>query len=625
MPFKQGHLASRRSDLYSAVLGALVAVYIAVAGYWIVSDIQQQQVTDLRQATERLGNSIARSIAQSVELALGYGIPFDRLYGVLDYLDEVLQTNPELASVVIEDASETGRYALMNETDPVSGSFHEPFEISVWITQNGGRVGQVTVGLTGASGWSVALHQYLLLLAAALLGGLGTTAYIRILLTERWEIPRAHLMASLAANARGIFADFSRIGHESPVTNIYHLAERARAPVRSRAREVTYLAEELRSIDIDGSVTKNVDQALAEVDARYRFERPARFEQDLWWPGWLSLGLLLVGTMTLPLIGSFAADRVGFNLLASSAGALALSLEAIGGLLGLAAAVLWQQRGPPRVAVHLLAVLAAGIATAWTYELRDLTPFLLSRPLSAFAVWFTLFSVMQAPGRSLRAPWYCAFLVIAGMVLGPLLGSLVADGVGRRGAFLVSGILVVLVGIPLCFLTSPARRLRIRIGGLWRQGADVGAAAAATAGIVAFFGGAVIDRHDYALLASFLGMLGIGFALGLILRKPAVTPIMLVVSIGLIWLPYPINVLLFGSLFFLGLAMGLQISVGWRRATGPNGLAAALIGLLIGPLIALGAISLRIEATLWVSLLLAIPLLVSLLGRARSLRRGGAD
>lgn len=622
MRFKQGHLASRRSDLYAAAIGISVALYVAVAGFWIVSDIQRQQVDDLRQATERLGLSIGRSVAQSVELALGYGIPFERLYGVPEYLVDVMRTNPELASVVIEDATETHRYALEDLPDLVESAFYETFEISVWITQGGTRVGDVQIVLTGASSWRVSLHQYLLLLAAALLSGLGAMALIRILLTERWEIPRAHLMASLGANARGIFADFSRIHHESPVTNISLLAERARAPVRSRAREVAYLAEELRSIDIDGSVSKKVDDALVEVEARYRFERPTRLEQDLWWPGWLSLCLLLVGTMTLPLIGSFAADRVGFTLLASSAGALALSLEALGGLLGLAAAVLWQQRGPLRKAVHLLTILAAGFATAWTYDLRDLTPFLLARPLSAFAVWFTLFSVIQAPGRSRRAPWYCAFLILAGMVLGPLLGSLLADGIGRRGAFLTSGILVVLVGTPLCFLAAPSQRLRRRVGGLWRQGATIGAAAAAAAGIIAFFGGAVIDRHDYALLAVFLGFLGAGFALGLVLRRQRLTPLALLAAIALVWLPYPINALLFGALFFLGLSMGLQISVGWRRATGPTGLAAALLGLMAGPLIALGAISLGVKDPLWISVLLLLPLLVSLTSRRTSSRQG---
>lgn len=612
MPFKQGHLASRRSDLYAAVTGLLVALYIGLAGFWIVSDMQAHQARELKGATERLGNSIGRSVAQSVQLALDYGIPFDQLYAVPDYLAEVMRTNPELASVLIGDVSRTHIYTLEDEADPVEDAFYEPVQVSVWITQGGTRVGQVEIELTGENKWSVSLHQYILLLAAALLAGLGTTSYIRMLLIESWEIPRAHIMASLAANARGIFADFSRPRHESPVTRISLFAERARAPVRSRAREVSYLAEELRSIDIDGTITRNVDQALAEIKSRYRFERPTRLEQDLWWPGWLALGLILVGTMTLPLVGSFAADRVGFNFLASSVGAGALALEAVGGLLGLAAAQLWRQGGSVRKVLHLLAVLTAAGATALTYDLRDLTPFLIARPIAAFAVWFTVFSVIQAPGRSLRAPWYCAFLVMAGMVFGPLLGSLLADGIGRRGAFLTSGILIALVGTPLCFLVAPAQRLRVRVRGLWQQGAAIAAASAATAGIIAFYGGAVIDRHAYALLASFLGFLGAGFAIGLLARRPAAAPLSLIVAIGLVWLPFPINALLFAALFFLGLAMGLQISVGWRRATGPNGLAAALLGLLIGPLIALGAISLQVEDSLWISALLLLPLLVSL-------------
>ncbi len=622
---KQGHLASRRSDLYCAAVGVLTALLVALAGLWIIKEMQQEQAASLNDSTQRLGISVGRSVAQTVQLALGYGIPFDQLHGVSDYLAEVLQANPELAAIIIHDLEFAQRYELTSGSEAVDAAFHEPQRVTVWITHKGQQVGHVDLTLTGANTWEVSLHQFLLLMAATFLAGLATTIAIRILLAERWELPRAHLMASLSATARGTFADFSKLIHISPITQVADLAERARAPVRSRAREVFYLAEELRSIDIDGSLGGKVTNSVAEVEQRFRFERPACLELDRWWPGWLNLILLLVGTMTLPLIGGYAADRVGFNLLSGTAAAAALVLEALGGLLGLAAALLWKQAGAIRRLAHLIAMIAAAAATAWTFDLRDLTPFLLFRPVAAFAIWFTVFSVMQAPGRSLRGPWYCAGLLLVGLVLGPMLGSLLADGIGRRAAFLTSGVLVFVAGVPLSFFTYPAERARRGLAEIWRQGAMVAAGSTASAGIVAFYGGAVIDRHDYALLASFMGCIGIGFGLGLIVRRPPLAPWVLVLAIALIWLPIPINALLCGTLFFLGVALGLQISYGWRRPTGLSGLAAGLFGLGLGPAIAQAALYLGLGAPLWISALLAFPLLVSLFFRRtgrRSRRRG---
>ncbi len=629
---KQGHLASRRSDIYCALMGLLVALSVAIAGLWTIDRMQDEQVSSLMDSTKRLGISVGRSVAQTFELALYSGIPFDQIYGASDYLKEVLNANPELAAIRIVERSAAAAtppkdYSISRVIDSVDSGFYRPQTVEIPIVHKGQRAGTVELTLTGESTWGVTLHQYLLLAAATLLSGLGISMIARIVVAERLELPRAHLMASLSATARGNFADFSRLPGPSPVTQLSYLAERARAPVRIRAREVSYLAEELKSIDIDGSITRRVEQATQPVEECYRFDRPARLEFDHWWPGWLNLLLVLTGTMTLPLVSGFAADRVGFNLLASSAGAAALALEALGGLAGLLLALAWKQKSPLRRLIHLLAIVAAGLAISWTHYLRDLTPFLLVRPVAGFAIWFTVFSVIQAPGRSLRGPWYCGFLLLTALVVGPMTGSLVADIVGRRDAFYATGILVVLTGLPLCFVTYPAQRLYHGKRQVWRQAALVAAGVTACAGIVALYGGAVIDRHDYALLATFLGCIGVGIGVGLLLNRLTLVPFCLALAIAAIWLPYPINAVLCATLFFLGLAMGLQISQGWRRPTGLAGLTAGLFGLALGPAITLSALYLGLEAPAWITVLLLLPFLVSLIirsGGRRPSRRGEA-
>ncbi len=622
---QQGHLASRRSDLYGAAVGAVVALLVFLAGAWSISEMQRAQTPTLTDSTQRLGVSVGRSVAQTIQLALGYGIPFDQIYDVQGYLEEVMSANAELAAIRIQNLQGDIAYSRERTIETGDKDFYHPLEVTVWIIHQGQRVGHVGLTMSGEATWDVSLHQYLLLIALTLLAGLATLMAVRILLVERWELPRSHLMASLSATARGNFSDFSKLPDVSPVTQVSHLAERARAPVRDRAREVSYLAEELKSIDLDGSLGRRVDVAVEEVERSYRFDRPQRLEADLWWPGWLNLLLVLVGTMTLPLIGGFAADRVGFNLLASSAATAALALEAIGGLLGLLVAVAWKCRGPLRRIVHGLSIVLAAGAIGVTYELHDLTPFLALRPVAGFAVFFTVFSVIQAPGRSLRGPWYCGMLLLAGLVIGPALGSLLADGFGRRLAFLVTGVLVLLVGLPLSFFTHPARRLRGGVRRIWRQSAMAAAGITACSGLLGLYVGAVIDRHDYALLGSFFGYVGVGFVLGLLLRRPALAPPALILAIVSSWLPYPVDAVLCGTLLFLGLAIGLQIAPGWRYPTGLTGLTAGLSGLILGPAVVLLALYLELSTPVWITILLAFPIVTAFVAGRPLRRRAGAE
>ncbi|GAB5467238.1 MAG: hypothetical protein Kilf2KO_02680 [Rhodospirillales bacterium] len=616
---ERGHLASRRSDLQAALIGLLLAGLVAVAGWWVTLQIQRAQTDVLEIRTEVLGASVARAVGRTVERALDYGIPFDQLNGVTDYLEEVLEANPELARVEVRSRDGWHTFVVERQERHARGEDEAPIEYTTVIYKEDTRVGDVTLVAAGAVIASVQRHQLTLVLACALAAGLVGAAVMRVFLAEHWDLPRGHVMANLGAMARGVFAEASKIRRASPLGRLARSGQEAREPVHTLAREVAFLEDELRSIDIDGSLGTRVDKAVDGALQRYRFEQQARPGDDRWWAGWWNLLLLVAGTMTLPLIGGFAADRVGFGDDASAAAAAVLALEALGGLLGLVAA----RRLPLhrfRILLVLVPTLLASAATIAVAEVRDLLPFLALRFATGFCIWFVVASIVLTPGYSQRGPWYCALLLLFGLVLGPLMGVLLADGLGRRAAFVATGLALLLAGLTLALRQPNLRRLSRQERGSWPQALGFAASLSACSGLIAFDIGSVEDRHDYAAVAAAIGLLGSGLGLGLVLRHAIVAPLALVAATVVIWLPHSHDSLVAVMSGFLGLSIGAQITRGWRPGE-PAGLAAALSGLGLGPALAVGAIHLGLTTETWLTLLFLIPLGFTVWGRRAAVDR----
>lgn len=621
MPDRRGHLASRRSDLQVALVGLLLAILVGLAGLWTMERIEAAQRAPLRDATDRLSYAVARAVADTVQRGLEYGIPFDQLYGVAEYLDEVLSANPEIAAIWIRDPDGrvvygVGRKTRMAHYGPSAGS-----EVGVWVSVEQRRVVQVTLEAAGQEGAHVVRHQYALVLACALAACLGAAVIMRVRLVEIWDLPRAHLMASLQATARGVFADFSRIRHNSPVAQISHLAATARAPVRAAARDVAALGEELHSIDIDGSLGPQVDRVQKPLFRRYSFERPTRLDTHGSWSGWPNLVLVMAATLSIPLISGFAADRVGFGLLSAGAAGGALALEALGGLLGLLAARPLQGRRLVAPLVFLVLVLG-GVATIEVAELRDLTPFLALRFGAAFSLYLAIGTLLPAPARSLRMPWFCGLLAICALSLGPLLGSLLADALGRRNAFAAAGIVLLLVALPASLQrvgTPQAGRRRPH----WPSVASLAATTTCLTAVVPLYLGAVSERHDYSVFAAFFGLAGAAFGCGLVLARPLVAPALALLAAAAVWLPLADHVSMAIAITLLGLGLGTLAARRWRFATGTGGLCAGLAGGVLGPAVTVGALYSELSAQAWSSFLMTMAALAFLWSLLAG-RRGGA-
>jgi len=618
MRSNRGHLASRRSDLQAAAIGAMVALLVACAGYWTVHRIETQQTALLGDSTDRLGYSVARAVAATVERGLSYGIPFDQLYGVSEYLDEVLAANPEIAAIWIRDPDGLAVYGVERNRRKAAYGPGRHSEVGVWVTVDERRVVLVTLETAGTAAAHVVRHQYTLIIALSLAAGVLTGLLLRISLIELWDLPRSHLMASLNATARGVFADFSRIRRKSPISKIGRLAAEARAPVRATARDTAALRDELQAIDLDGSLTRQVTAAVGALFDRYRFERPARLESDSSWSGWANLLLVMVAAMSVPLVGGFAADRVGFNELASASAAAALGAEGLGALIGLLASRPIQarrSRGP----LVLLAVALAGGGTILVAGLHDLTPFIALRFATSLCLWFAVGALLPAPERSLRTPWLCGLLLLIAISLAPLSGDLLADGLGRRDAFLAIGLLVLLFGIPLSLQPTPTTG-RVRKSVPWLAFAGLASATAAVAGIVPFYLGAALERHDYALTAACFGVLGGGIALGLVLRWAPFAAVPMALAAASVWLPLADYASIGVAMILLGIGVGCLCTGPWRFAVSTVGLLSGLAGLVVGPALSMAAISVGLDEQVWMCLLLALPLLVALVTTAAERR-----
>ncbi len=621
-----GHLASRRSDLQCAAIGLLIAVLVGVAGSWIVHRIQDEQAAELRRSTEQLGHSVARAVGETVELALSYGIPFERLHGVPDYLAQVLDANPEIAEIEILDRWGARAYGLSRLDREATYGPATDVVAEEWIKSDGQHVGEVSLTVAGQYAAEVHRQQHLLVLVCALAAGLAAAGIVRIQLAEQWDLPRAHLMASLGATVRGVFADFSRIRQGSPVARISRMAVKAGTPVREKAKEVATLSEELTAIDIDGSLGAKVKALQGDLFERYHFDRPARLAEDRNWGGWAALLWVVCATMAIPLIGGFAADRVGFGLPSSVAAAAAFLAEALGGLLGLLAARL-VRAGRARRFLLLLGVVGAGATTIAVAEQRDLTPFLGLRVASAFCLWFVADQTLRVPGRHLRGPWTCTILLLFGMLLGPLIGGLLADGLGRRSAFEVVGVTLLLVGPPICFVRTLPESAGRHKPIAWRHAATLASVTAAASAVIALYIAAALDRHDYVFAATLVALFGAGIGIGIIVRQPRIGIVALLGAILVNWIDQDVALEIAAAMFLLGLSLGSATSRGWRRPARATGLAAALVGVGLGPLLATAALYLDMEPQEWVSLLLGLALLCQLLlleKRVRSRRKARA-
>lgn len=422
---------SRQSTLRAGALALLLALIVAAAAALMLATGARLDRSGIKASSDDVVASIGHSIGELVSRAVGLGIPLADLYAVDGYLDDVIRANPELDGIAITDIDGKVLFERQREPDlPFLSAVAVPIELDKEL------IGRIEIDASYTVARTVRMRMLAVAVATSILAGLLAAVWMRIYRLEMLDLPRARFVASSRSVGRGGFGDYSAPPEDSPLLPLGRSAARLIAPVRRQARNAASLAEEIRAVDVTNAFTGRVEAALKPL-AKYRFDHLRQPIRQVGWGGWLVLPVVALIEAARPLVGGFAADRIGTNRLADVAIGMALTGDAFGRLLGVAAAYF--------VAVHLprtatvLGLLIAAAGTAVTFTIHETVPFAGARIAVGFGLWLAVWSLLMRSGGIRRTPWIGALLLICAWGVGPILGGLVAEIFGRRNGFLLIG------------------------------------------------------------------------------------------------------------------------------------------------------------------------------------------
>ena len=575
-----------RGDRFAVVVGLVVGLAIALASAATLYLIERTHHDDLALTTERVTRSIGSAVADTVGRAVGFGIPLRDLYGVDAYLEDIIRRNPEVAAIAIADDSGNTLFKVPPEAPPGT-------PVSVQIPVGAVAVGLIVVTPSQRILDVVARTLAVTVLTASLFGALLAGILARAFAAERIDLRQGRLVASLRSLARGGFGDYTPVGGDSPLHPLGAAFARRLAPVRREARQALALADEIRAVDFDASLSPRVDEALAPIEGKIRFDATHPPSRRRTWKGWWAVPLLLVGASVHPLVPSFAFDRLDPGLLQSLEVSASVAAQFLGCALGLLAAL--ALAGRSAAATVGFGTLLAGAATAATAIIRDPTIFVALRFCAGLGLWAALWVVLLQPGFRPRRPWFWSLMVLAALA-GSGLGGLVAEALGRRDAFASAGVALVVLGLAIIALVERPRSVpRLRLG--LRPG-DLVAVATSFAIAMTWLElalGTGEVRYNYAELGLHFCLTGVAAAGVFVVRRhPAPALALLVAATGpALGALVPDAAIAASVLVGLGGAMALS-AVG-ERVWAPEGALAAMVGGVAGAVFAAGAAWLDVE------------------------------
>ena len=575
-----------RGDRFAVLVGVFAGLAIAVASAATLLLIERTHHGDLALTTERVTRSIGSAVADTVGRAVGFGIPLRDLYGVDAYLEDIIRRKPEVAAIAIADDSGETLYSVPEV--PPAGT-----PVTVQIPVGAAAVGLIVVTPSRRILDLVARSLAVTVLTASLFGALLAGILARAFAVERVDLRLGRLVGALRSLARGGFGDYSPVGGDSPLHPLGAALARRLAPVRREARQALALADEIRAVDFDSSLGPRVDEALAPVEGKIRFDATHPPGRRRTWKGWWAVPLLLLGTSVHPLVPSFAFDRLDPGLLQSLEVSASVAAQFLGCAIGLLVALVLAQRSP--AAVVGFGTLVAGAATAATAIIRDPTLFLALRLLAGLGLWAALWVVLLQPGFGLRRPWFWSLMVLAALA-GSGLGGLGAEALGRRDTFAAAGLAIVVLGLLVLALVErphvvPRLRLALRPAELVAVGTSF---AVAMTWLELALGTSDV-RYNYAELGLHFCLAGVAAGAVFVGRRtPGAVPGLLIAAAGPVLGALVPELSVFASLL-VGIGGAMALSTVGSRVWSPEGGFAAMIGGVAGAVVAAGAATLDIE------------------------------
>lgn len=457
----------------AGVIMVCVVVALAVVSYFSHRVFERELVPE----TEQKAATVAASVRALVLKATGYGVQFHNLYGVEQTFGEVFEENPEFTYAAMTDLD--GQLLFQRGKEPVGAReyFRQPAVLAVGLdptaTWKASRVGpqyfvsmpivadkplgMLHIGIDGKFVDNVLLEVLLDVVVVLVVSLFFTLELLNFMAGARLASGLGEFAQQVERMRSGDFTATARIRANDEIGRLLRRIDAAVDHLNVRYEFlVGELEDKLRSATgASREALKPAMAALEGVRSRFRFgSAPAAVEGDE----------MNLNRIRAPLFAFILAEEMTRSYLPSYVNQLlvpipGLSPQVVIGLpimlfmlivaLGQPYLGSWSERVGRRRAMLIGASIATVgfAATSLAFNLFDL---LLWRSLCAvgYAMVFVAAQgyVLDRTGNANRAQGFALFIgaIMVATVCGPSIGGILADNIGFRMSFAVSGFMAMM-------------------------------------------------------------------------------------------------------------------------------------------------------------------------------------
>lgn len=427
----------RRTFLLSLLMGVIVALAVGLGALAMLRGAQDEGLPLLRQTAEAGGEAIGRAVAGQIERAVNYGIPLERLRGLDNYLNNIVQSLSQVTAIAVLDA---GGKPVYSTAEIIHGPRFP-------IQQAGQEIGAVVIGIAPTVVEKGVTRLELALIAAALFAGVNAGIVTYLVLRHHIDAAERHLRDTFEAMRAGSFPHQPLPGGRGIVVATFRALDRCFDPLRKAERRLEDAVATVRGIDFDGSLHDRMQALLSPVAPNAAAMQPAHrtatanetvsssVDGLALWPAALIVTAYAAAT---PLVGNYAVDREWSLVPASWWPGLPLLADLLA--ISIAAWLAGTLNRSLRDFLGMAGLLVAALCTAAVAVNHGYVTFLALRAAAGLGLGLALaaaFAGAPALGQ-LRSTW--RLLIYAGAIAGPVLGGLIAEATGRRAAFVILGL-----------------------------------------------------------------------------------------------------------------------------------------------------------------------------------------
>jgi predicted MFS family arabinose efflux permease/HAMP domain-containing protein len=490
----------------------LVILVLVPPVVWIAQQATEEFARGLVPEMDKKAEAIGRDLEDSIERAVGYGIPLDRLEGVGEFFAPVLTANPELRYLAVTDRG--GKVLFSQGITPgtlgqlLAGAGETPdtaqprgklsfggfVDLALPLAVRGSQIGHVHVGMDQDFVRS-RLQEILIDLAVVTLVALLVAVEI-LLFVVTFNITGPMRVVGIVMDRvrRGDFSFSAGIISDDEVGRFVHAFNSAIRLADQLFRRLEAYIDEVKAAHFDAGVVEKVKDIEARVRFLFRFARNGQPEvinehqaTDIRLPLFLFVFAEEISRSFMPLyIRDLYAPIAGLSPELVIGLPIALFMLVIA-LASPSAALLANRLGARRVfLIGLVPATIGFIMSGLAYSVYDL---ILWRVMTALGYAFITMAcqgyIAQVSQQQNRAQGLGIYVgaVLTASVCGTGIGGVLAERVGYRVTFMVAATLTVITAVliwrllgssqPMAEGPSPRKRDFLRLFRNWRFSALV--------------------------------------------------------------------------------------------------------------------------------------------------------